>query len=100
MSLPVSSLDNPEEIEIDRLLRELGIELPAIATNGFQRKPGRMEFLRARLWSENGELKAEALARQGSHQIGTLRHTNGFIRIGEHSSGFAAGERVSALPLF
>jgi len=76
------------------------LELPAIAANSFQRKPGRMEFLRARLWSENGELKAEALAGQGSHQIGTLRHTNGFIRLGEDSQGFAAGERVHALPLF
>lgn len=75
------------------------LELPAIAANSFQRKPGRMEFLRARLWSEKGELKAEALTGQGSHQIGTLRHTNGFIRIGEDSQGFAAGERVSALPL-
>lgn len=76
------------------------LELPAIAANSFQRKPGRMEFLRARLWSENGELKAEVLAGQGSHQIGTLRHTNGFIRIDEDSTGFAAGARVSALPLF
>jgi len=75
------------------------LELPAIAANGFQRRPGRMEFLRARLWSENGEIKAEVLAGQGSHQIGTLRHTNGFIRIGEDSSGFAAGECVHALPL-
>jgi len=76
------------------------LELPAIAANSFQRKPGRMEFLRARLWSENGELQAEVLAGQGSHQIGTLRHTNGLIRISEDSTGFAAGERVSALPLF
>jgi molybdopterin molybdotransferase len=76
------------------------LELPAIAANSFQRKPGRMEFLRARLWSENAELKAEVLAGQGSHQIGTLRHTNGFIRLSEDSRGFAAGERVSALPLF
>jgi molybdopterin molybdotransferase len=76
------------------------LELPAIAANSYQRTPGRMEFLRARLWSENGELKAEALAGQGSHQIGTLRHTNGFIRISENSTGFAVGERVSALPLF
>jgi len=75
------------------------LELPAIAANSFQRKPGRMEFLRARLWSENGELKAEALTGQGSHQIGTLRHTNGFIRISEDSSGFAAGEHVQALPI-
>jgi molybdopterin molybdotransferase len=75
------------------------LELPATVVNSFQRKPGRMEFLRARLWSENGELKAEALTGQGSHQIGTLRHTNGFICINEDSSGFAAGERVHALPL-
>jgi molybdopterin molybdotransferase len=75
------------------------LELPAIAANSFQRKPGRMEFLRARLWSESGELKAEVLAGQGSHQIGTLRHTNGFIRISEDSNGFVAGERVHTLPL-
>jgi molybdopterin molybdotransferase len=75
------------------------LELPAIAANSFQRKPGRMEFLRARLWNDNGELKAEALVGQGSHQIGTLRHTNGFIRISEDSSGFAAGEHVQALPI-
>lgn len=74
--------------------------LPAIAVNQFKRKPGRLEFLRARLWSENGELYAEALPGQGSHQIGTLRHTNGFIRIDETSTGFAAGERVSVLPLY
>jgi len=30
VSLPSSSTDNPEEIEIDRLLRELGIVLPAV----------------------------------------------------------------------
>lgn len=75
------------------------LELPAIAANDFQRRPGRMEFLRARLWSESGELKAEVLAGQGSHQIGTLRDTNGFIRISEDSSGFAAGQRVHVLPL-
>jgi len=76
------------------------LELPATAANSFRRSPGRMEFLRARLWSENGEMQAETLPGQGSHQIGTLRHTNGFIRIDEDSKGFAAGERVSALPLF
>ncbi len=74
------------------------LEFPAIAANDFQRKPGRMEFLRARLWSESGALKAEVLAGQGSHQIGTLRHTNGFIRISEDSTGFAPGEHVTALP--
>lgn len=75
-------------------------ELPAITTNSFRRQPGRMEFLRARLYSENGELKAECLKGQGSHMVGTLRQTNGFIRIAEDSAGFVPGERVSALPLF
>jgi molybdopterin molybdotransferase len=75
-------------------------ELPAMAVNEFKRKPGRMEFLRARLWSENGELRAECLQGQGSHMLGTLRHTNGFIRIGEDSEGFAAGTRVTVMPLF
>jgi molybdopterin molybdotransferase len=76
------------------------LELPAIAANRFQRNPGRMEFLRARLYSENGELKAECLKGQGSHMLGTLRHTNGFIRLGEDSTGFEPGTRVTALPLF
>lgn len=76
------------------------LELPAIAVNRFQRKPGRMEFLRARLYSENGELKAECLKGQGSHMLGTLRHTNGFIRLDEDSTGFEPGARVTALPLF
>ena len=76
------------------------LELPAIATNRFQRKPGRMEFLRARLYSENGELKAECLKGQGSHMLGTMRHTNGFIRLDEDSAGFEPGARVAVLPLF
>jgi molybdopterin molybdotransferase len=75
------------------------LELPAVAANGFQRKPGRMEFLRARLYTENGELKAECLKGQGSHMLAPIRHTNGFIRIPEESTGFAAGECVSAIPL-
>ena len=75
------------------------LELPAIAANGFKRKPGRMEFLRARLSSEHGVLRAECLKGQGSHMLGTIRHTNGFIVIGEDSAGFAAGETVRALPL-
>ena len=75
------------------------LELPAVAVNGFKRMPGRMEFLRARLWSEHGVLHAECLKGQGSHMLGTLRHTNGFIVLAEDSSGFAAGETVPALPL-
>jgi molybdopterin biosynthesis enzyme len=31
--------------------------------------------------------------------LGALRETNGFIRLEETSGGFAAGERVTAVPL-
>jgi len=75
------------------------LELTATATNDFRRAPGRMEFLRARLWSENGEMQAEALKGQGSHMLGPIRYTNGFIRVAAESSGFNAGERVTVLPL-
>lgn len=75
------------------------LELSATAANSFRRAPGRTEFLRARLWSENGEMQAEALKGQGSHMLGPLRYTNGFIRVAAESSGFNAGERVTALPL-
>jgi molybdopterin molybdotransferase len=72
---------------------------PAVAANDFRRRPGRMEFLRARFASENGVLRAECLPGQGSHQLGTLRHTNGFIVIGEDSSGFAAGDALQVMSL-
>jgi len=74
-------------------------ELPAIVVNSFQRSPGRMEFLRARLRSHTGALEAECLAGQGSHQLSPLRHTNGFIVIDEDSTGFSAGEPVKAVLL-
>jgi len=79
--------------------RHQPLELPAVAANGFKRRAGRREFLRARLYSDNGVLRAECLKGQGSHMLGTLRHTNGLIVIGEDSEGFAAGDPVRVLPL-
>ncbi|MFL6621861.1 MAG: gephyrin-like molybdotransferase Glp [Sulfurifustis sp.] len=73
--------------------------LHATAVNAFEREPGRTEFLRARLRVEGGRLLAEALAGQGSHMVGPLRHTNGFIRVEAESKGFAAGDIVEVLPL-
>jgi molybdopterin molybdotransferase len=74
--------------------------IPAIAQGSFQRKPGRMEFLRARLGARHGKLVAEPLKGQGSHQLKPLRETNGFIRLGEDSAGFHEGETVEAIPLY
>jgi molybdopterin molybdotransferase len=74
--------------------------LPATAANGFRRHPGRTEFLRARLFTEDGKLMAEALKGQGSHMLAPIRDTNGFIRVEADSAGFGAGEPVTVVPLF
>jgi len=75
------------------------MELAATVENDFRRSPGRMEFLRGRLRTENGRLYAQALPGQGSHMLGTLRLTNGLIKIGEESLGFKAGDTVTVVPL-
>ncbi|NOX42464.1 MAG: molybdopterin molybdotransferase MoeA [Gammaproteobacteria bacterium] len=79
--------------------RYLQLELNAIASNSFNRQAGRMEFLRTRLFTEHGILKAEVLSGQGSHMLGTIRHTNGLVRVKEDSIGFKLGETVSVIPL-
>ncbi len=75
------------------------LELAATASNGFRRRAGRTEFLRARLYSENGRLMAEALKGQGSHQLRPMADTNGFIRVEAESDGFEAGATVTVIPL-
>lgn len=75
-------------------------ELAAIAGNAFKRHPGRLEFVRARLGIDAaGRIVATALRGQGSHQLGTLRDTNGLIKIAEDSAGFEQGNEVTAIPL-
>ncbi len=74
-------------------------QLPAVAASDFRRHPGRTEFLRARLATEGGKLMATALHGQGSHMLGPIRETNGFIRVEADSAGFRQGESVIAIPL-
>ncbi|MHB8535253.1 MAG: molybdopterin molybdotransferase MoeA [Sulfuricaulis sp.] len=74
-------------------------QLAATAMNDFRRHPGRTEFLRARLVTQDGKLLATALHGQGSHMLGPLRETNGFIRVEADSAGFRRGETVTAIPL-
>lgn len=73
--------------------------LPATAVADFRRRPGRTEFLRARLYNEDGRLMAEVLKGQGSHMLGPLRDTNALIRVEAESDGFEAGSLVTAIPL-
>ena len=74
-------------------------ELRATAANEFRRTVGRTEFLRAQLYTDNGVLVARALTGQGSHMMGTLRETNGFIRVDADSTGFDRGDSVVVTPL-
>lgn len=75
------------------------LQLSATASNDFRRHPGRTEFLRARLATEGGKLTATALRGQGSHMLGPIRETNGFIRVEADSAGFRQGDSVTAIPL-
>jgi len=74
-------------------------EIPVEVVSDFQRKKGRLEFLRARLFKEQEKIKCEVLPGQGSHMVGTLRHCNGFIKVDADSSGFQAGEEVIFVPM-
>lgn len=73
--------------------------LTAVATGDFRRRPGRTEFLRARLEVAGGQLRATPLKGQGSHMVGPLRDTNGLIRVEAESDGFARGDTVRVMPL-
>jgi molybdopterin molybdotransferase len=75
------------------------LTLLAQAANGFRRRPGRTEFLRARLYNQDGRLLVDALKGQGSHMLGPLRETNVFIRVEAESDGFEAGSVVAVIPL-
>jgi molybdopterin molybdotransferase len=75
------------------------LHVHAVAANDFHRVAGRTEFLRARLFTTDGQLMAEALPGQGSHMLGTLRATNGLIQVDADAAGFRAGDVVLAIPL-
>ena len=75
------------------------LTLRAQAANGFRRRPGRTEFLRARLYNHDGHLLVDALKGQGSHMLGPLRETNVLIRVEAESDGFEAGSMVTVIPL-
>ena len=79
--------------------RAPALTLLAQAANGFRRRPGRTEFLRARLYNQDGRLLVDALKGQGSHMLGPLRETNVLIRVEAESDGFEAGSMVTVIPL-
>lgn len=73
--------------------------LPARAAKAYRRRPGRREFLRARLVPTGSGLEAAPLAGQGSHQVAPLAEANGLIVVPEEQDGFDAGDAVQVMPL-
>ncbi len=102
---PVSSLVTYKLFVEPALLAWHGAEyrlpiVPAIASADFSRSDSaRMEFLRARVTQHDAGLVAEVLRGQGSHQIGTMRHTNALLRLEAGIGGFRQGDAVRVMPL-
>jgi molybdopterin molybdotransferase len=67
---------------------------------GYERHPGRTEFLRAHLEVDPyGGIHAHILTGQGSHMLGTLSEANGLVRMEADASELNAGDRVLVIPL-
>lgn len=74
--------------------------LSAEAAADFSRRDtARMEFLRARLTHDGTRVVAAVLPGQGSHQIGTMRHTSALLRIDAGVTGFRKGDTVTVMPI-
>jgi molybdopterin molybdotransferase len=59
--------------------------------------PGRREYQRARITWEDGQLYAEPVQAQGSHQLSGMVSSNGLVVIPEGSEGYREGEKVQVL---
>jgi molybdopterin molybdotransferase len=64
-----------------------------------EKKPGRREYLRARLkGGADGRLWAERIAREGSGILTALAEADGLVELAEDSAGVAQGELVEFVP--
>lgn len=87
------------------LLKRMGAEptaplrLPVIADFTFRRKPGRREWLRARLRrDEQGGLRAAMYPHNSSAALSSLSWADGLIELAETCAGVAPGDIVDYLP--
>jgi molybdopterin molybdotransferase len=63
------------------------------------KKPGRREFLQARLHLTHGRPEVKMLPRQGAALLSPLVEAEGLVELDEDCTGVAAGDIVSFLPL-
>ena len=64
-----------------------------------KKKPGRREYLRARLSrGPDGRLWAEKVLREGSGILTSLAEADGLVEVAEDSTGIAHGDPVEFVP--
>ncbi|MBI5164093.1 MAG: molybdopterin molybdotransferase MoeA [Magnetospirillum sp.] len=74
------------------------LRLPVIADFAFRRQPGRREWLRARLKVEDGVLKAEGYANQGSGVLSSMAWADGLVEVAEEVAEVSPGDRMLYIP--
>ncbi len=99
---PVAVAVTFRQLVLPGLLRLMGADIPeplrirARVTAPVRKQPGRTEFRRAFLWSdEQGELRVSAQRKQGSHQLTGYTGANSFIVLEADSAGAEEGDSVS-----
>jgi molybdopterin molybdotransferase len=71
---------------------------PVAAGFAHRKKPGRREYLRARLERDGGALVARKHPRDGAGILSSIVQSDGFVVLGEETSDVAPGAAVDFLP--
>jgi len=64
----------------------------------YRKKPGRREYLRARLMRENGAAMARRYPKDGAGILSSIVQSDGFVVLGEDTSEVTQGMAVDFLP--
>ena len=99
---PVSVMVGWEEFARPAILRRGGaralkrLEVRAILAQTLRSAAGKTEFVRARLESEHGTLRARVSGDQGSGRLSTMTRANALLVIDAHQTQLEAGTPVTA----
>lgn len=101
---PVAVMVTFYAIVQDALLKLMGAEAlprPTFSVplvEDFRKRPGRLEFLRGRLFEEGGAWKVRMAGSQGSGVLSSMSQANCFIVLPEAQGDVAAGDPVQVQP--
>jgi len=74
------------------------LHFPVTADFTYRKKPGRREYLRARLMRENGAAMARRYPKDGAGILSSIVQSDGFVVLGEDTSEVTQGMAVDFLP--